>query len=204
MGTLRDFPTLAMLLASLKSVRLSSSLTRTFSTSTPVQKVHSKPTNEMRWHEINFSHFPVYNKRGTKQFKREQYGKKGPKYPDLPIHTYGTRTTGINHAGYFEPIPEMIPELIVPDLTDFQLKPYVSYATKEVYQEELTSKDLFNVLYGRKIIKDFKEGKLDEDGNSLSPSELEKITSEEALERAQATGADVFLGGDPEDKNWNL
>ena len=35
---------------------------------------------------------------------------------------------------------EMIPELIVPDLDDCNLKPYVSYKTKEINQEELTSR----------------------------------------------------------------
>ena len=37
---------------------------------------------------------------------------------------------------------EMIPELIVPDLYDCKLKPYVSYKTKEINQEELTSRYL--------------------------------------------------------------
>ena len=32
-------------------------------------------------------------------------------------------------------VPEMIPELIVPDLEDCKLKPYVSYATKEILQQ---------------------------------------------------------------------
>ena len=92
-------------------------------------------------------------------------------------------------VGAMEEIPEMIPELIVPDLTDFHLKPYVSYATKEVYQEELTSKDLFNVIYAKKILKDYKTGQLDEDGNPLNPNEYEKTTPEEALGKAQATGS---------------
>ena len=61
------------------------------------------------------------------------------------------------HAAYWEHVPEMVPELVVPDLEDCDLKPYVSYATEDVYQEELTSKDLFNVIYGRKIIEDFKQ-----------------------------------------------
>ena len=39
-------------------------------------------------------------------------------------------------------LAEMIPELIVPDLYDCKLKPYVSYKTKEINQEELTSRYL--------------------------------------------------------------
>ena len=35
---------------------------------------------------------------------------------------------------------EMIPELIVPDMYDCKLKPYVSYKTKEINQEKLTSR----------------------------------------------------------------
>ena len=40
----------------------------------------------------------------------------------------------------FQSTTEMIPELIVPDLDDCNLKPYVSYKTKEINQEELTSR----------------------------------------------------------------
>ena len=36
---------------------------------------------------------------------------------------------------------------------------------QEIYQDELTARDLFNVIYGQKIITDFKAGKLDQDGN---------------------------------------
>jgi len=32
-------------------------------------------------------------------------------------------------TGKFVLVPEMVPELIVPDLTGFELKPYVSYKT---------------------------------------------------------------------------
>ena len=36
-------------------------------------------------------------------------------------------------------VDEMSAELIVPDLEGCELKPYVSYATKDIYQDELTS-----------------------------------------------------------------
>ena len=78
-------------------------------------------------------------------------------YPDLKIHNYGSRSTGVRHEAYWQEVPgevvflqlellmfqsatEMIPELIVPDLDDCNLKPYVSYKTKEINQEELTSR----------------------------------------------------------------
>ena len=55
-------------------------------------------------------------------------------YEDIPIHKYGTRGTGVRHETHWEHIPETIPELVVPDLEGFKLKPYVSYRTKEIYQ----------------------------------------------------------------------
>ena len=56
----------------------------------------------------------------------------------------------------------------------------MSYRTKEIYQEALTSKDLFNAIYGHKMLKDFKEGKLDETGKSVEPSDEEQLTQEKA------------------------
>uniref|UniRef100_A0A1I7YB11 39S ribosomal protein L41, mitochondrial n=1 Tax=Steinernema glaseri TaxID=37863 RepID=A0A1I7YB11_9BILA len=58
-----------------------------------------------------------------------------PKFQKLnpeELHRY----TGVQPVGYKDPItgefvkvPEMIPEIVVPDLAGFQLKPYVSYRT---------------------------------------------------------------------------
>ena len=48
------------------------------------------------------------------------------------------------------------------------------------FQEELSSKDLFHAVYGKKILRDFKEGNLDDDGNPVEPSEQEKMTRDEA------------------------
>lgn len=91
-------------------------------------------------------------------------------------------------------IPEMIPELVVPSLKDFHLKPYVSYRVlTDFTKREFTAKDLFNIVYADKIKKDFVEGKLDPNGESLNPSENEKMTPEEAREHAEMTGTDIFL-----------
>ena len=117
------------------------------------------------------------------------------KHKNIPVHHYGSRGTGVRHQTAWEHIPEKVPQLIVPDLTDCKLKPYVSYQTKEIYQELLTSKDLFNAIYGHKMLKDFKEGKLDESGNSLEPSEEGKLSPDEAWIRARKTGSDIFEGG---------
>lgn len=74
----------------------------------------------------------------------------------------------------------------------FQLKPYVSYRAKDVVQEKFTPEHLFYAVYVKKIKKDFKEGKLDENGNPLEPSEAEKMTAEEAWCKARASGSDYF------------
>lgn len=110
----------------------------------------------------------------------------------LPIDHRGTRPTGIEIDGKFTTIPEMIPELIVPDLKDCKFKPYVSYRAPDVTQTEFTTQDLFNAIYAEKIIKDYKEGKLDEYGEPIEPSEEEKLTSKEAWLRARKTGSDFL------------
>jgi len=157
-----------------------------------------------RLEKLKMVDLQIRNKRGTKRFKREQMGKTNPKYPDVPIYRYGVKTPVIKHFGKIEQVPEMVPELIVPDLTDCQLKPYVSYATKEITQEEITSKDLFSEIYARKIVDDFKEGKLTSDGKPLEPSPAERLQPEEAFIRARKTGSDIFQGGDPPNKVWKL
>lgn len=93
---------------------------------------------------------------------------------------------------------------VVPDLTDFKLKPYVSYRTKEIAQEPFTAKDLFNVVYGRKILKDYKDGKLDDKGDPMDPSPEELITADAAILNARRTGSDIFSGGEEKSKLWNL
>jgi len=163
-------------------------------------------TTSCRLEMMQITKIQTFNKRGTKKFKKEQYKKWQQKgaYPDLRIHNYGSRSTGVRHEAYWQEVQEMIPELIVPDLDDCNLKPYVSYKTKEINQEELTSRDLFNVIYGSKIVQDFKEGKLDSEGNSREPSPLEQLSAEEALKMSRQTGSDIFSGGIEPSKTWNL
>lgn len=86
----------------------------------------------------------------------------------------------------------MIPELIVPDLKDFKLKPYVSYRSLDVYQEPFTPQDLFYAVYGSKIQEDFNKGQLAPDGEPLNPSPEEKLTPKEARAQASKAGADMF------------
>ncbi|KAL5285959.1 hypothetical protein ACFFRR_007570 [Megaselia abdita] len=135
----------------------------------------------------NFRKFLLYNKRGTRDFKERQRIN-----PVLPIDKRGVRDTGFIVNGQYVEIPEKIPEIVVPDLTGFQLKPYVSYKAPHITQSEFTPVDLFNAVYSEKIMKDFEENKLDESGNSLEPSVEEKLNPEEAWSRARKTGSDIF------------
>lgn len=89
-------------------------------------------------------------------------------------------------------VPEMIPELIVPSLEGFTLKPYVSYKVKEFDQGEFTAQDLFNMIYAKKIEEDFANGQLNENGEPLNPSEYEQLTSQQAKDDADKTGCDLF------------
>lgn len=73
-----------------------------------------------------------------------------------------------------------------------QLKPYVSYRVPEVVQSEFTPKDLFDAVYSDKIVNDFKNGKLGENGEPLEPSPKEQLTPEEAYVQARKTGTDIF------------
>lgn len=92
----------------------------------------------------------------------------------------------------------MIPELIVPDLTDFQLKPYVSHRCNGIDQSEFTAKQLFEAVYSKKISDDFNDNKLDANGNPLEPSASEAMAPEVAKLKAQLTGCDLYTG-EPKD-----
>lgn len=136
----------------------------------------------------NFRLLQIYNKRGSRQFKKEQATDPNC---DIPFDRRGTRHTGKYVNNEWVNIPEMIPELIVPSLKGFNLKPYVSYKVN-VKQRPFTAKDLFNYVYADKIKKDYKNGELNSKGEPLNPNEYEKLTPEEARLRAEKTGADIF------------
>ncbi|PRD30242.1 UNVERIFIED_CONTAM: mRpL41 [Trichonephila clavipes] len=68
------------------------------------------------------------------------------------------------------------------------LKPYVSYRAADTEQVKFTPEHLFYAVYAKKLEKDFKEGKLDEQGNPLEPSEEEKMDADEAWRKARSTG----------------
>lgn len=140
----------------------------------------------------NFRKFYIPSEvRGTKQFRERQ--KSDNPYPLIPLETYGVRETFTrDEYGNKIDVPEMIPDMIVPDLTDFKLKPYVSYRTSEFTQTEFTAEDLFNAVYSNKIVDDWNKKQLNEDGTSKQPSEDEQLGPEEAFKRARKTGAHIF------------
>lgn len=129
--------------------------------------------------------------RGTRSFREQQ--KTNKRHPQIPLETYGARSTTItdDHGNEVE-VAEKIPEFIVPDLTDFELKPYVSYRAADIQQSEFTAEDLFNAVYSNKIVDDWNKDQLNEDGSPKKPSEDELLGPEEAFLRARKTGSDIF------------
>lgn len=148
-------------------------------------------TTTVNYGKRNFKKFSLHNKRGSRIFKQQQITNPDPA---IPIDKRGVRDIGYidPNTKKFVEVPEMIPELIVPDLTKCTLKPYVSYRAMDVVQSEFTAQDLFNVVYAPKIAKDFKENKLNEDGTPKEPSPEERMTPDEAREKARKTGSDIF------------
>lgn len=133
----------------------------------------------------NFRKFNWIN-RGDQNHKEEQKLNPDPRYTP----SYGVRK--VLHTPNGNPVVETIPELIVPDLEGFNLKPYVSYRTNDVDTPEFTAKDLFFEVYSEKIKQDFLENKLDEHGNPLEPSPYESLTPEQAETAAKKVGSDLF------------
>ena len=109
----------------------------------------------------------------------------------LCVIDYGVRPTGVFINGRFVEVPEMIPELVVPDLTGFQLKPYVSYRAPDISQPPMTPEELFGQVYTDKIARDFEEGRLGQDGELTGPRLEEQTTVEHARQQALAVSSDI-------------
>lgn len=150
----------------------------------------SLSTSSVVFGKRNFRKFLMYGKRGSRQFKEEM--RKNPDPELQKAFDRGVRPVGITDGKKFQIIPEMIPEIIVPDLEGFQLKPYVSYRAPDVIQGEFGPQDLFYAVYSEKIAEDFKNNKLDEDGNPVEPSKEELLTADEARKKALSIGSDLF------------
>ncbi|XP_042299841.1 39S ribosomal protein L41, mitochondrial [Sceloporus undulatus] len=91
--------------------------------------------------------------------------KRGPRtfYKSRGAKTLGFRAPG----GKFILVPEQVPRLVVPDLSGFKLRPYVSYRAPAGSEPPLTARALFQQTAAPKIEKDLREGAFD-------PERLEK------------------------------
>ncbi|XP_050782540.1 39S ribosomal protein L41, mitochondrial [Gopherus flavomarginatus] len=88
----------------------------------------------------------------------------------------GARKLGyVTLGGKFIKIKEMVPEFVVPNLTGFKLKPYVSYKTPKGTEPPLTAKQLFMDVVAPQIETDIK-------GGTFDPHNLEKYGYEPTQE----------------------
>lgn len=74
----------------------------------------------------------------------------------------GAKSTGVRgRGGVFMPVPAMVPELLVPDLAGFKLRPYVNYRVPAGHDEPLTAERLFRDVAAPALERDFRDGTLD-------------------------------------------
>ncbi|KAI1707174.1 mitochondrial ribosomal protein l27 domain-containing protein [Ditylenchus destructor] len=98
-----------------------------------------------------------WRKIGPLNYEKHKYPGQNKEFPELNPKFQKNNLpelrgyTGVQPTGYVDPqsgdfvhVPEMRPQLVVPDLTDFDLKPYVSYRTdaeiekkRETYEKEV-------------------------------------------------------------------
>lgn len=74
----------------------------------------------------------------------------------------GAKGTGVRtREGKFVLVKEMVPELVVPDLAGFKLKPYVSYRAPAGDDAPLTAAQLFQEVVAPAVERDFRAGTFD-------------------------------------------
>ncbi|XP_042231368.1 39S ribosomal protein L41, mitochondrial-like isoform X2 [Homarus americanus] len=156
-----------------------------------VALINSRPlsTSAAALGKRNFRKFLTYGKRGTRYLKKDMRTNPDPELEK--VFDRGVRPVGVVTEKKFKSIPEMIPEIIVPDLNGFK-KPYVSYKVPDVIQGSFGPQDLFYAVYSDKIAEDVKNNKLNEDGSPAEPSEEELLTADEAKKKALSIGSDMY------------
>lgn len=88
----------------------------------------------------------------------------------------GTKGTGAHsRGGRFVVVKEMVPELVVPELAGFKLRPYVSHRAPAGTDAPLTAERLFRDAVAPAVEKDFRDGAFD-------PARLEKYGFEPTQE----------------------
>ena len=86
---------------------------------------------------VIFRYLPTTQKLNRKRIKGYESAKdkfNGNKYSPWYKRFEVGRYYKLEHHAASESVPEMVPQLVVPDLTDCDLKPYVSYRTTDIYQ----------------------------------------------------------------------
>jgi len=63
----------------------------------------------------------------------------------------------VNKIGNFTMVKEMVPELVVPKLDDFKLRPYVPYRATDINQSKFTARSLYNSFYASEAEQKFEE-----------------------------------------------
>ncbi|KAK7105738.1 large ribosomal subunit protein mL41-like [Littorina saxatilis] len=121
---------------------------RAFSTSARVEGKRSREPFDKR--------FPVTGKHGGPRRK----GGSQTMEKFLAVHNVQPAGYIDKKKGRYTNVPEMIPDFVVPDLTGFELKPYVSYKASEIQQTKMTARDLFQATYAAELQKDINEGKV--------------------------------------------
>uniref|UniRef100_A0A915PF65 39S ribosomal protein L41, mitochondrial n=1 Tax=Setaria digitata TaxID=48799 RepID=A0A915PF65_9BILA len=108
-----------------------------------------------------FSKAQGWRKRGPIIYERHQLPGQDHEYPELSpkfkkenpkeLHHY----TGVQDVGFVDPVTErfvhveeMYPELIVPDLRGFRLRPYVSYRTDSEIEKRRKKYEKLTAKYG--------------------------------------------------------
>jgi large subunit ribosomal protein L41 len=135
----------------------------------------------------NFRKFMIPNKRGQFEHNRlpQPLIDKEFNYPVFR-DTLFIRYPGFWFGRKLVYVKEMEPQLIVPDLEGFQLKPYVSYRSPDVLQTQFTARDLFNATIADSIIEKFKSDQQIDVSVDENDVEMAKI-------RAKQTGSDLFI-----------
>ncbi|XP_061460161.1 large ribosomal subunit protein mL41 [Rhineura floridana] len=74
----------------------------------------------------------------------------------------GAKVLGcITSSRKFKLVPEQVPRLVVPDLSGFKLRPYVSYRAPAGSEPPLSARALFQEVVAPQIEKDIKAGTFD-------------------------------------------
>ncbi|KAK7469754.1 hypothetical protein BaRGS_00036236 [Batillaria attramentaria] len=128
------------------TVEMLSAASRAFSTTARVHGRRSREPFDRR--------FPVTGKHGAR------FRKGGSPTMERYLAVHLVQPTGFydKKRGTYRNVPEMIPEFVVPDLTDFKLKPYVSYKVPDIHQTKMTARDLFQATYEAEITRGLQEG----------------------------------------------